>query len=182
MRSMAQELPNCFIGAIIDDVTVCSPIQLIPRVIQIVRVNLEAYGIEISLPKCLIYTLPEHSLSIPVEVPPIIPRSDSGFKLLGGPIHQAREEGNSLIPFGDPSFLDSFLQDFLDNVRSFLQKITCVRSTQSAFQLLLLSANNKISHLLRGLPAINGPAFYNFYNLLTKQYCSVSCRLWDLRV
>ena len=72
LRSMAQELPNCFIGAIIDDITVCSPIQLIPRVIQVVHEILEAYNIEISLPKCLIYTLPEHSPSIPVEVPPIM--------------------------------------------------------------------------------------------------------------
>ena len=164
LRAIAQQLPDCLIAAIIDDVTVCSPINIIPRVFQVVSQNLAAYNIVISFPKSLIYTTPALSARIPVETPSIIPRTTRGFKLLGGPMASSREDSCSLIPSGDDQFLEEFYQTLLHNIKLFLNKLSKMSHTQSAFQILVLSVNNKIAHLLRSDPLLRNSPLEHFVN------------------
>ena len=44
-------IPDSFIGAIIDDLTVCSPIRQLPTVIEVVSHHLGVYNITLSLPR-----------------------------------------------------------------------------------------------------------------------------------
>ena len=59
------------------------------------------------------------------------------------------------MPFGNNLYLENWLSSFLGKLRTFIQKVTRMRHTQSAFQDLLLLANNKVTHLTRSLAALN---------------------------
>ena len=45
LQLISQALPDCFVGSIIDDVTVGAKIEQIPYAIQVVSQHLEEYGI-----------------------------------------------------------------------------------------------------------------------------------------
>ena len=157
-------------GAIIDDLTVGTSVHNIPQVINIVSQSLAEYGIVLALHKCLIYTSPQISQLIPSETPNNIPRSTDGFKLLGCPISQSRQDELTLIPIGNNSFQQNFFDTIMNNLILFLRKIAMVRHTQSAFQILLLSANNKIAHLLRTISAVDQQTpFYQFISRFDQQ-------------
>jgi hypothetical protein len=91
MEEISQALPQSFIGAIIDDITIAAPIDIMPLVISTTARSLEQYGIHLALPKCLIFAPPHILPLLPSDTNPLIPRSDSGFKLLGSPLIEARD-------------------------------------------------------------------------------------------
>lgn len=152
LQMIAEALPQCFIGAIIDDISIAAPIHLIPQVAETVARILGEYGIRLALRKCLIYTPPQSLGLLPPSTPDIIPRTFSGFKLLGSPVAHARHLDESLVPVGSDQYLEEWLTAYITNLKPFIQKITKIKHSQSAFQILLLSANNKIAHLLRSTP------------------------------
>ena len=82
-----------------------------------------------------------------------IPRTTEGFKLVGSPISQARDLDQNLVPVGNIGLLTSFLTTKLQKLKHTISHICRIKHTQSAFQLLLLSANSRISYLLRSLSA-----------------------------
>ena len=55
LQRIAHILPLCYLGAIIDDLTVGTNVHNIPQVINVVSQSLEEYGIVLALQKCLIY-------------------------------------------------------------------------------------------------------------------------------
>jgi hypothetical protein len=149
LEEISQALPQSFIGAIIDDITITAPIDIMPRVISTTARSLLKNGIHLALPKCLIFAPPHTLPLLPEDTDPLIPRSDSGFKLLGSPLVEARRYDDTLVPLGNANFMESWLHDFLQKLKVYIGKISLIKHTQSAFQILLLSANNKIGHLLR---------------------------------
>jgi hypothetical protein len=81
LERIAQALPHCFIGAIIDDITVAAPAHLIPFVIEIVSQHFGDYGIRLALRNCLIDSPPQTSHLLPAETPQIIPQTYKGFNM-----------------------------------------------------------------------------------------------------
>jgi len=156
LEEIAQALPQCFIGAIIDDITIAAPIETMPQVIATTTRSLGQYGIHLALPKCLIFAPPHTLPLLPADTNPLIPRSDSGFKLLGSPLVEARMLGDTLVPLGNANFMETWLSDLLQKLKVFVGKISLIKHSQSAFQILLLSANNKIGHLLRSTSSTHG--------------------------
>jgi hypothetical protein len=156
LEEISQALPQSFIGAIIDDITITAPIDIMPRVISTTARSLLKYGIHLALPKCLIFAPPHTLPLLPEDADPLIPRSDSGFKLLGSPLVEARMSDDTLVPIGNVNFMETWLHDFIQKLKVFVGKISLIKHTQSAFQILLLSANNKIGHLLRSTSSTQG--------------------------
>ena len=63
---------------------------------------------------------------------------------------------DTLVPIGNVNFMETWLHDFIQKLKVFVWKISLIKHTQSAFQILLLSANNKIGHLLRSTSSTQG--------------------------
>ena len=56
LQLISQALPDCFVGSIIDNVTVGAKIKQISHAIQVASLHLEEYGIRLAQHKCLVYT------------------------------------------------------------------------------------------------------------------------------
>ena len=113
LAHIALAIPESYIGAIIDDLTVCTPICQIPHVIEVVSQQLGEYNIRLSLPKSLIYTSPQTHHLIPANTPAHIRRTSEGFKSLGSPISEARESASTLITMGNDNYHREFYRTLL---------------------------------------------------------------------
>ena len=160
LRCIAQSFPNVFIGAIIDDVTIAAPIPHLSEIITVASRSLGEYGIDLVPQKCLIYTAPEDASLIPAEVPSNFQRSTEGYKLLGSPHSQAREYTDHLVPEGGRGYMANWLNTQKIKLQDFCLKTLKIRNTQAAFQMLLLSANNKTAHLLRSISTMETTAVF----------------------
>jgi hypothetical protein len=62
---------------------------------------------------------------------------------------EARESNTALVPVGNDNFCRHFYDSLLQKIKVLLVRISRMEHTQSAFQVLVLSANARIGHLLR---------------------------------
>ena len=84
-----------------------------------------------------------------------------------------------LVPFGSDQFIANWLLSLQEKIRIFIAKIRKIRHAQSAFQLLLLSANSKINHLTRSIAALSqsDPAigfFQEFDHMILQAFQDIS--------
>jgi len=124
--------------AILDDITFTAPANLSSIMFTICTEELSRVNIT-TVPRkshLLINEMDRHNL--PQDLDSQIQVHTDGIALLGTAI-------------GDDQFLTTFLQEKIDKIRALLAKVAKIQSLHTKYQILKLSVNAKLRHLLRSL-------------------------------
>lgn len=143
LETIRQRLPDCFLGAIIDDLSIALPPAQLSPAWEIITEELLQVGIEVVPQKSQIL-LPNECIAQNFTIPNGV-QVVHGMELVGTPI-------------GSNDFVAQFLQRFHDKLASFCNLVTSLPSTQVAFLILRYSASSRALHLARCIP----PTFEGF--------------------
>ena len=96
---------------------------------------------------------------------------------------QVHTDGITLLgtAIGDDEFLQTFLDQKLHKVQALLSKVSKLQSLNSKYQILKLSINSKLRHLLRSLLPSRPPvqAFYRQFDEAIQTFFSISFHIQD---
>ena len=124
--------------AILDDITFTGPAHLSEEMFEICSQELASVNILTVPRKTHLLINDSHLHTLPANLNPEIQIHTDGIALLGTAI-------------GNDEFLSSFLDNKLEGIKALLSKVSKLQSLHSKLQILKLSVNAKLRHLLRSL-------------------------------
>ena len=138
--------------AILDDITFTAPVHLLSAIFVICTEEVSTINIRAVPRKSHILTSPEDRHLLPDDLDPQIQIHTDGISILGTAI-------------GSDDFVAEFLNAKLQQTEALLIKVNRIPSLQSRYQILKLSINSRLRHLLRFLSS-SRPQLATFVNRL----------------
>ena len=154
--------------AILDDITFTAPTTLASRMFAICTEELASINISTVPNKTHLLINASDRCNLPSDLHSEIQVHTDGIRLLGTAI-------------GDDEFLHTFLDQKLRKVQVLLSKVSKLQSLNSKYQILKLSINSKLRHLLRSLPPSRPPvqAFHSQFDEVIQTFFSNSFHIQD---
>ena len=145
--------------AILDDITFTAPVHLLSAIFVICTEELSTINIRTVPRKSHILTSPEDRHLLPDDLDPQIQIHTDGISILGTAI-------------GADDFVAEFLNAKLQQTEALLIKVNRIPSLQSRYQILKLSINSRLRHLLRSLSSSRPPVsnFCKSFDQLTQGF------------
>ena len=145
--------------AILDDITFTAPVHLLSAIFAICTEELSTINIRTVPRKSHILTSPEDRHLLPDDLDPQIQIHTDGISILGTAI-------------GADDFVAEFLNAKLQQTEALLIKVNRIPSLQSRYQILKLSINLRLRHLLRSLSSSRPPVsnFCKSFDQLTQGF------------
>lgn len=146
LTNIKERLPDCFLGAIIDDLSVAVPPARLVEAWGIVTEELARVGIEV-VPHKSEVLLSNSPISNNAALPSGV-QQVQGMTLVG-------------VPMGSQEYTNQFLQRTHNKLFAFSNLVTSLPSTQIAFLILRYCAAARAIHLARCIPP-SDPCFQHF--------------------